>query len=181
VGAVQAPDTQSASKSSIWTGKDPAASDGAPTSVAVYLSFCSFFQSVWLSTRDGRGCWPGREEYVGDPSSIMGLCWRLGGVHKAHDLKIPGRLLGTGCNISSRPRSIYGAEEWGCQDLKQSRTHADDSQHGQSREASVCASLQGCCGAQQPTGQKRLQGGRPKKSQENTVTFKCLLRRSNQY
>jgi hypothetical protein len=144
----------------------------------------SFFLSVWLSTRDGRGCWPGRElveEYVGDPSSIMGLCWRLGGVHKAHDLEIPGRLLGTGCNISSRPRSIYGAKEWGGQDLKQSRTHADDSQYGQSREASVCASLQGCCGAQQPTGQKRLQGGRPKKSQENTVTFKCLLRRSNQY
>ena len=68
----------------------------------------------------------------GDPSSMMGLCWRLGGVHKAHDLEIPGRLLGTGCNISSRPRSIYGAKEWGGQDLKQSRTHADDSQYGDS-------------------------------------------------
>jgi len=94
----------------------------------------------------------------GDPSSMMGLCWRLGGVHKAHDLEIPGRLLGTGCNISSRPRSIYGAKEWGGQDLKQSRTHADDSQYGQSREASVCASRQGCCGAQQPTGQNGCKG-----------------------
>jgi hypothetical protein len=34
-------------------------------------------------------------------------------IEPAHDLKIPGRLLGTGYNIASRPNSIYGAKEWG--------------------------------------------------------------------